>query len=353
MISDCEASELLYMENILYEDYARVEMSFSYDKGIQICREDVKGNPHVIHDPLGYSVCDFIEMDNKYFLNLTHDFNVLEKLCSFFKLELVRDNFVQINTTKDKNDLSYYNFHTSLSRFFKACEINPHLMNIDSFDMFLECYHYHIRFTTYREYMYSDKAKNMLDKYDLERHDHSMRADAFSALATLESQCMFMMTNPNEFSLNEWFVCSVLRMKHRTKNISDDFESVLIEPMCFITISNILKNKGTFKKCEHCNKWFVPHTKSDEKYCIRQSPFIKGKTCADAVIYFKNKEHLDDECNRLLKNIRQMYHNREDGTGLEKFNAEARDWRSKIKVGVKNKDEFALWLKSCYKRKYK
>lgn len=137
----------------------------------------------------------------------------------------------------------------------------------------------------------------------------------------------------------------------KLKDIQESYECSNIMEFCTVLLFHALKLKRSFKQCQNCAKWFVPQKKSDEKYCLRQSPQYPDKNCRDAARLIRTLEirHSDD-VTRLLKNIRQM---RSNGAKISPEFDNNIIWRKKYKSGEISNDEYVQWLKSIYKRKYK
>ena len=135
-------------------------------------------------------------------------------------------------------------------------------------------------------------------------------------------------------------------------NLAEVYTSHDISGYCAVTMQQILKRKGTIKRCANCGKWFVPRVKSTEKYCRRPSPQYENKDCRDAARYIKvMKQRHEDEATRLKKNIRQMFDNSFKDNA--QFNSDCKKWANQVKSGEVTYEQYIDWLHSFYKRKYK
>ena len=100
-------------------------------------------------------------------------------------------------------------------------------------------------------------------------------------------------------------------------NVDEVYSCNNMLEFCTVLMYNVFKLKKIFKKCENCGKWFVPKAKSDEKYCLRQSPQYNEKDCRSAARLIKTLSNRQTEEARMGRNIRQMfYNNYEDSTSI-------------------------------------
>ena len=62
----------------------------------------------------------------------------------------------------------------------------------------------------------------------------------------------------------------------------------------YAVMLELVKHNKFVKQCAHCGRWFVTNNRTDEKYCKRESPYRKGRTCpeaeADIRNYLRNKK---------------------------------------------------------------
>ena len=135
-------------------------------------------------------------------------------------------------------------------------------------------------------------------------------------------------------------------------NLVEVYTSHDLTGYCAVTIQQILKRKGTIKRCANCGKWFVPRVKTNEKYCRGQSPQYENKDCRDAARHIKVMyQRHNDEATKLKKSIRQMFDNSFKDNA--QFNSDCKKWANQIKAGEATYEQYIDWLHSFYKRKYK
>jgi hypothetical protein len=114
----------------------------------------------------------------------------------------------------------------------------------------------------------------------------------------------------------------------------------------------------TIKKCEHCQKWFIPDKKTT-KYCDRVSPKYKNKNCKEAAALInKLLNEKSNDIKYLRKKIRMKYYNpvnnyerQEDIERLEKFDNDDKVWQNKLKNNEATIPQYKKWLNSHYVRK--
>jgi hypothetical protein len=128
--------------------------------------------------------------------------------------------------------------------------------------------------------------------------------------------------------------------------------------LCVASIYHILHEEYLIKKCEVCNKFFVPFKRSDAHYCDRISPDDKKRTCKEFGSIRKYQEHLkNDDIAVLIRKVymkKQMASKRNSGSkyteDFEKFKTELKNWRDAIaKNRIANKG-FIEWLNSVHNK---
>lgn len=120
--------------------------------------------------------------------------------------------------------------------------------------------------------------------------------------------------------------------------------------MVFISFKQALGiNNTSFKKCVNCNKYFIPKTTHDTKYC---DEIFKGKkTCKQIGRDLAFKESLEKE--PLLKAYRSRYQTlskqagqRDNHEMYDYFKVEGPKTREKFKNGEITAEEFQAWIDS-------
>lgn len=66
----------------------------------------------------------------------------------------------------------------------------------------------------------------------------------------------------------------------------DSFSEVVISLLRYVSLVGC-----TLSRCEHCNRWFIPLKKRDEKYCSR---VYEGKSCKEIATAEKRKNRLQN-----------------------------------------------------------
>jgi len=129
-------------------------------------------------------------------------------------------------------------------------------------------------------------------------------------------------------------------------------------------VSNLLEFEKRINSCDHCNKYFIPVNKKDEKYCSGMSPIYPNLTCKDAAKYInQQKKLLNSESDRLRRIVYNTLRNRlyskkakddctykEYENELQKFSSNASEWRKKVTSGIASENDYINWLKSFQKR---
>lgn len=128
-----------------------------------------------------------------------------------------------------------------------------------------------------------------------------------------------------------------------------------------------ISEDAIIRKCELCEKWFVPLHKN-EKYCDRISNEYNTKTCKEAIPLINKKRNIhSDEIKKLEKNIYNKLHNKIniernkcfDDTDNQKvkeaikidrlFKEEKAKFKQLIAQNKKTTEEYRNWLLSFYK----
>ncbi len=131
-----------------------------------------------------------------------------------------------------------------------------------------------------------------------------------------------------------------------------------IKELLIISFIEILKNNLTIRKCKNCGLYFIPESRSDEKYCNRISPQNPNKTCKE---YGAKKTYRDEIKSTPIKyehnKISQFYRmrinrakNQKEKTKYESiFNVYKENYQKnkmKYKSGKLKETDFIEWIKN-------
>ena len=144
------------------------------------------------------------------------------------------------------------------------------------------------------------------------------------------------------------------------QNISDIFLSCDIKDIFFISLRMIAVNYKNIKiqVCKNCNKFFIPETNHDTKYC--DSLFNGKKTCRDIG---NQKAYIENiEKDKLLKRYYSRYHslakqasttseNSNSNKMYEYYKKEGKIMRKKYVSGNISAEEFDKWINNSMIRK--
>lgn len=153
----------------------------------------------------------------------------------------------------------------------------------------------------------------------------------------------------------------------KTANISPFtiYEIKKLEDVALVCILHYSRYGYTIKKCKNCNKWFIPKTTKETKFCYRKDIEYTTMNCADA---YKYKERLkrvaNDEIYSLHKKVYNSLRNRmirtkdiEKEKDAEKhFNLFKEENQIKVNLLKQNKlseEDYIIWLKSQTNKKSK
>lgn len=92
--------------------------------------------------------------------------------------------------------------------------------------------------------------------------------------------------------------CLSIKNKNLTKEFFDNkihhvevFEIHSISDYINVSLNHMLNNYSKLKRCKNCNKYFIPSSRTDEKYCNNPSPQNNNKTCKE---YGAKKTYRDE-----------------------------------------------------------
>ena len=118
----------------------------------------------------------------------------------------------------------------------------------------------------------------------------------------------------------------------------------------------IIENKLHIRKCENCGKYFIPESRSDEKYCSNPSPQNPNKTCKE---YGAKKKYRDEIKSHPIKyehnktsqfyrmRINRTKNNQEKEKYEKKFNTYKENFEKKKKQynsGKLKENNFVEWI---------
>lgn len=132
--------------------------------------------------------------------------------------------------------------------------------------------------------------------------------------------------------------------------VSNIYTSKYLGSICFVILQELVTNGFLIKKCQHCNKYYVP-SKSNEIYC----DFINdtGKSCKDSAALNTYKENLNN--NKGLLEYRRIYNrksnevsrNKKDKSLKKSFDLWKKEAQNKVKEyknDVISEDELFNWM---------
>ena len=148
------------------------------------------------------------------------------------------------------------------------------------------------------------------------------------------------------------------RINYNIRYMNGQFYSLYkidkLDSFAAFEIYQILEKNVLVKKCECCEKYFIPVNRSDTIYCDRPSPNDNSLSCkkygSQKLWYEKLKK---DEAGKLYRNIymrKQMAAKRNPDIDLyredfDKYKVESKQWQADVSAGVKTEDNYLIWLK--------
>ena len=141
------------------------------------------------------------------------------------------------------------------------------------------------------------------------------------------------------------------------KNINNSFVSTNFYDILYISLKNLLSISKNIKilRCKNCNKYFIPDTNHNTKYC--DFLFSKNKTCKEigANNYYSKK--LEEDI--LLKKYRKRYqslakqasttnHNSKSNKMFEYYKKEGKKVKQNYINGIITAEQFENWI-NCTK----
>ena len=132
-----------------------------------------------------------------------------------------------------------------------------------------------------------------------------------------------------------------------------------IEDVCMASLYHLLKLGLVIKKCNNCEKYFIPLRRSDAIYCDRISPYNPSKTCKDdgSQRTFEEKLKMDDaeKLRRSVYQVMQMRVRRNPDVenykeNFEQWKSDVAKWKAGIKKGNRTSEDFINWLNDSKRR---
>lgn len=131
------------------------------------------------------------------------------------------------------------------------------------------------------------------------------------------------------------------------------FNSVDLKQILILEMRELVCiDKFPIKRCQNCDKFFVPDKRTDELYC-NNIYLDSGKTCKDIGFFtFKKKQLQQDDVARLYKNTYQQKllrtlrnpENQKYANDLEFFRERYKEIKEDMANGKMTKEEFKNWL---------
>ncbi len=200
-----------------------------------------------------------------------------------------------------------------------------------------------------RTYLYSDKE---YDKNELEAYKNNLREEKYNELKKFQSKIKKII---NEISLGKTDFTDIenttlkigYNIVFEEGQIHETYQINEIDTYCLFMITKIINSNLVINRCENCGSFFIPTTRSDEKYCNKVHS--NGRTCKD--MGYENKINSDD----IMKEYRRAYKNKNAIKNRNKHNSNAektfKQWvyAAKLKLedcreGIITLDEFKEWL---------
>ena len=139
-------------------------------------------------------------------------------------------------------------------------------------------------------------------------------------------------------------------------DIHDIVDFILASLQC------IFEQNYVIGKCSYCGDLLVTHNRK-LMYCPKQDLNNKSKLCREHAKLKRQLENEKKENTRLHKSLRTMLstdkfqNSHSDAYGFtekyESFLKQSQEYRDKIKIGEATEEEYNVWLKGNYARKYK
>ena len=142
---------------------------------------------------------------------------------------------------------------------------------------------------------------------------------------------------------------------YHVNTFSYNFSSLL--SAYYFCLLYFIENNIPIKKCQNCNKYFIPENRNSSIYCNRI--FEKDKTCKEigANIAYNEKLKKDEITSLYRKTLsaKKMLANRNPDIPMylekyEQWKKDANEFRQSIKKGKKTEEEFKQWIEETRKK---
>ena len=154
-------------------------------------------------------------------------------------------------------------------------------------------------------------------------------------------------------SKEKYVVESVREEREKIVPLPYIFGSLDVKQILYIEFRELMCiDKFPIRKCQNCEKYFVPDKRTDELYC--NNVFDEtGKTCKEAGFFaFKQRQLKQDDVARLFRNTYQQKllrakrnpNNKSYAVDLDNFRKRYKEVKEKIAKGQMSKEEFKEWL---------
>ena len=163
------------------------------------------------------------------------------------------------------------------------------------------------------------------------------------------------------------FSCSVARFDtHHTNvieplNYGTQYICKGLNDIFMASLDYLFSQKKFISVCENCKHYFITNKKSDEKYCLKQSPQYENKNCKEAMRLIKQKEREKKDVFKLehKRIYNKLYQRNQKNSDIARNKQLAQDLfdftenSHKYKVKLKNKEcsneDYLNWLLSFAK----
>lgn len=133
--------------------------------------------------------------------------------------------------------------------------------------------------------------------------EHKIKYDSIIGNGNTISSVYYGLENlPSENDIKKYIDIYINNEKNININCTTTYFCKDNKDMVISTIYHYIKNGKQFKKCQCCEKYFFPHHRSDEKYCLRKNKL--GETCKEIQQKKSKKEY---ESNIIIHERKKIY----------------------------------------------
>ena len=297
--------------------------------------------------PIGTLLLNFLNTD---FQNFDEFLNFFMKYGPFGYKNLVKKSFQRFIDSTLSEDITYIEFRQLINKFYLQYKND-----------FIE---FHSKLVKVISYTYNlDKNKNISTLKPVQRNYLAMKEYNFNYTIDSKIQTRYDTISYSRNQYKKIFVDfqSVENLIKDIKNSELDiipnisYNSNDIFSLLIISLNQILRNnKIAIKKCQNCNKFFIPIAKSNEIFCDNIYASSK-KTCKQvgSAIAYNNKLKKND----IQRKYRSTYSNwcmlirrypdiENYKLNFEIWKKEAKKFKDDIKSGITTNDKFLEWLET-------